>query len=326
MSIIEQATRRLEELKRAGIEVPTWDAPAAKEERRPLAEPPPKAAAQQARFNAGAELRGAELRADRALRPAGTNALVQVGQRQSKSVEVDMAKLANAGYLVPGSPRSTLADEFRGIKQPVLKNARPDAAAPIRLGNLIMVTSALPGEGKTFCALNLALSVASEVDSSVLLVDADVVRPAILERMGLASAGGKDTHKGLLDLLTDPTLDLSEVILKTNVPKLSVLPAGTPRINSTELLASNSMEELLQDISSRYADRIVIFDAPPLLATTESPVLAARMGQILMVVAEGTTGRDDIAQAFAAVQACPIVLSMLNRSQLASEHQQYGYY
>ena len=322
MSIIEQATRRLEELKRAGIEVPTWDAPAAKEEgRRPLAEPPPKAPLKpttQPRFNAGGELR-----AERSLRPAGTNALVQVGQRQSRSVEVDMAKLANAGYLVPGSPRSTLADEFRGIKQPVLKNARSDPAAPIRLGNLIMVTSALPGEGKTFCALNLALSIASEVDSSVLLVDADVVRPAILERLGLA--GAATVHKGLLDLLTDPTLDMSEVILKTNVPKLSVLPAGTPRINSTELLASNSMEELLQDISSRYADRIVIFDAPPLLATTESRVLAARMGQILMVVAEGTTGRDDISQAFAAVQACPIVLSMLNRSVMTSDHQQYGY-
>jgi exopolysaccharide/PEP-CTERM locus tyrosine autokinase len=330
MSIIEQANRRLEELKRAGIEVPTWDAPAAKEERRPLAEPPPKPS-QQSRFNAGGELRGAELRAERALRPAATNALVQVGQRQSKSVEVNMARLASAGYLVPGSPRSTLADEFRGIKQPVLKNARPDADAPIRLGNLIMVTSAVPGEGKTFCALNLALSIASEVDSSVLLVDADVVRPAIMERLGLAGSpeapggGSAKVHKGLLDLLTDASLDLSEVILKTNVPKLSVLPAGTPRINSTELLASNSMEELLQDISSRYADRIVIFDAPPLLATTESRVLAARMGQILMVVAEGTTGRDEITQAFAAVQACPIVLSMLNRSERTSEHQQYGY-
>jgi protein-tyrosine kinase len=325
MSIIEQATRRLEELKRAGIEVPNWDtgeAAAFKEERRPAAEPKPTTtqATTQARFNAGP----ADLRAERVLRPAATHALVQVGQRHSKSVEIDIAQLASAGYLVPGSPRSTLADEFRGIKQPVLKNARPDADAPIRLGNLIMVTSALPGEGKTFCALNLALSIASEVDSSVLLVDADVVRPAVLERLGLTSAG--QSYKGLLDLLTDPKLDLSEVILKTNVPKLSVLPAGTPRINSTELLGSNSMEELLTDISSRYADRIVIFDAPPLLATTESKVLAARMGQILMVVAEGSTRRQDISQAFSAVQACPIVLSMLNRSSNASGQQQYGYY
>jgi protein-tyrosine kinase len=319
MSIIEQATRRLEELKRAGIEVPTWDTGVATE-RRPLAEPPspPKAVPTQPRFTAGMEARAGALRP---LTPTTGNALVQVGQRQSKSVEVDIAQLANAGYLVPGSPRSTLADEFRGIKQPVLKNARSDPAAPIRLGNLIMVTSALPGEGKTFCALNLALSIASEVDSSVLLVDADVVRPAVLERLGLSGS-----YKGLLDLLTDPTLDLSEVILKTNVPKLSVLPAGTPRINSTELLGSNSMEELLADISSRYADRIVIFDAPPLLATTESRVLAARMGQILMVVNEAATGRADISQAFAAVQACPIVLSMLNRSSYSSEHQQYGYY
>ena len=319
MSIIEQATRRLEELKRAGIEVPTWDTGVAE----PLAKAP--SAPAPPRFTAKAQpARPGALSPLGPLGPTTGNALVQVGQRQSKSVEVDIAQLANAGYLVPGSPRSTLADEFRGIKQPVLKNARSDPAAPIRLGNLIMVTSALPGEGKTFCALNLALSIASEVDSSVLLVDADVVRPAILERLGLDGSG--NAYKGLLDLLTDPTLDLSEVILKTNVPKLSVLPAGTPRINSTELLASNSMELLLADISSRYADRIVIFDAPPLLATTESKVLAARMGQILMVVNENATSRADISQAFSAVQACPIVLSMLNKSSSSSDMQQYGYY
>jgi exopolysaccharide/PEP-CTERM locus tyrosine autokinase len=321
MSIIEQATRRLEELKRAGIEVPNWDAAPAEPV---VAEPLPKAvtavpAAAAPAVRAPAPQRGAL----RPLSSATGNAMVQVGQRQSRSVEIDIARLAEAGYLVPGSPRSTLADEFRGIKQPVLKNARSDAAAPVRLGNLIMVTSALPGEGKTFCSLNLALSIASEVDSSVLLVDADVVRPAVLSRLGLDAPG--QAYKGLLDLLTDATLDMSEVILKTNVPKLSVLPAGTPRINSTELLASNSMELLLADISSRYADRIVIFDAPPLLATTESKVLAARMGQIIMIVNEAATPRNDVSQAFAAVQACPIVLSVLNRSTAAVE-QRYGYY
>ncbi len=318
MSIIEQATRRLEELKRAGIEVPNWDARDAGGDAAPAQElqPKPETAAPR-RARAAPQPFGAEPRGE----GAPTTSLVQVGQRQSRSVQVDMAQLAATGYLVPGSPRSTLADEFRGIKQPVLKNARPDASAPIRLGNLIMITSALPGEGKTFCALNLALSIASEVDSSVLLVDADVVRPAVVQRLGLAGS-----HKGLLDLLTDPGLDMSEVILKTNIPKLSVLPAGTPRVNSTELLASNSMELLLADISSRYADRIVIFDAPPLLATTESPVLAARMGQILMVVNEATTPASDITKAFTAVQACPIVMSMLNRSSNAFDSKQYGYY
>jgi protein-tyrosine kinase len=146
------------------------------------------------------------------------------------------------------------------------------------------------------------------------------VRPALLGRLGL---GG--TYKGLMDLLGEPDLDLSEVILKTNVPKLSVIPAGTPRANATELLASSTMEQLLHDISTRYADRIVIFDAPPLLPTTESRVLAARMGQILMVVNEGVTSRQDLTQAYATVQSCPIVLSMLNRSTSPLERRQYGY-
>lgn len=308
-SIIEQATRRLEELKRAGIEVPNWDmgAPAAPQRTQEPGRAP--------------STRQAEPLVERVVPalPPASHALVQVGQRQSRSVELDLVQMAAAGYLVPGSPRSTLADEFRAIKQPVLKNARSDAQAPIHLGNLIMVTSALPAEGKTFCALNLALSMASEVDSSVLLVDADVVRPALLERLGLTGS-----YKGLLDLLTEPGLDLSEVILKTDVPKLSVIPAGSARANATELLASSTMEQLLADISSRYADRIVIFDAPPLLATTESRVLAARMGQILMVVNEGITTHQDLTQAYATVQACPIVLSMLNRST-SSEVRQYAY-
>jgi exopolysaccharide/PEP-CTERM locus tyrosine autokinase len=310
-SIIEQATRRLEELKRAGIEVPNWDmgTPAQERSQAHRAAPPTRAS---------------EPAAERSMpqvRPLGAgNSLVQVGQRQSRSVELDLAQMAAAGYLVPGAARSTLADEFRAIKQPVLKNARPDANAPIHLGNLIMVTSALPAEGKTFCALNLALSMASEVDSSVLLVDADVVRPALLGRLGLAGS-----YKGLMDLLSEPGLDLSEVILKTDVPKLSVIPAGMPRPNATELLASSTMEQLLRDISSRYADRIVVFDAPPLLPTTESRVLAARMGQILMVVNEGVTSRTDLTQAYATLQACPIVLSMLNRSTSPLERQQYGY-
>jgi len=312
-SIIEQATRRLEELKRAGIDVPNWDMGTPE----PAASPPRDA-------RRGPAVREAPTREafarepDPAL-PTGRS-LVQLEQRQSRSVELDLAQLAGAGYLVPGSPRSTLADEMRAIKQPLLKSARADAAAPIRHGNLIMLTSALPGEGKTFCAVNLALSIASEVDSSVLLVDADVVRPALLQRLGLAGS-----YKGLLDLLTEPTLDLSEVILKTDVPKLSVIPAGTPRPNATELLASMTMQQLLEDISSRYADRIVIFDAPPLLPTTESRVLAEHMGQILMVVNEGVTSRAELTQAYTSLQSCPIVLSMLNRSTNPQERRQYGY-
>jgi protein-tyrosine kinase len=374
MSIIEQATRRLEELKRAGVEVPAWEpnstTPAAQpaapvhggaaapsaiptgatptnptptsvtpihrvEPLRPV-EPYPGSnpAAGSGSSNAGSiygshaaagfsahdRAAGSSAR-DRAAGTVASGALVRVGLRQSKSVELDLAKLAEAGYLVPGAPRSPLADEFRGIKQPVLKNVRGEAAQAGAHANLIMITSALAGEGKTFCSLNLALSIASEVDSSVLLVDADVVRPSVMSRLGL-----QGRFKGLLDLLSDTSLELPDLILKTNIPKLAVLPAGAPSIHSTELLASDAMQELLNDIATRYPDRIVIFDAPPLLSTTESRVLAARMGQIIMVVSAGTTAELDIKQAFTALEHCTTVLCLLNRSSNDSDQRHYGYY
>ena len=351
MSIIEQATRRLEELKRAGVEV-AWEPPGLPTQPQPVApgrggagapgvtpihrvepvrvlEPNPGSAGYAGAGSyagAGPPAAPGSSARDRAAGTVASGALVRVGLRQSKSVELDLAQLGEAGYLVPGAPRSVLADEFRGIKQPVLKKVRAQAGTPSQAqapsyANLIMVTSALAGEGKTFCALNLALSIASEVDSSVLLVDADVVRPAVMSRLGL-----QGRFKGLLDLLSDTALELPDLILKTNVPKLSVLPAGAPSIHSTELLASDAMKELLDDIATRYPDRIVIFDAPPLLSTTESRVLAARMGQILMVVSAGTTPQLDIAQAFTAVENCPNVTCVLNRSNNASDQHHYGYY
>lgn len=348
MSIIEQATRRLEELKRAGVEVawepastPAPGAPPTSAPGRPGAphtplheqgyvldpldlqddDVPSYAASSSARGRAAGSA------AAHASAHTSGSALVRVGLRQSKSVELDLMQLAEQGYLVPEAPRSVLVDEFRGIKQPVLKNARsladPAAGTPSvpSHANLIMVTSALAGEGKTFCAVNLALSIASEVDSSVLLVDADVLRPSVMTRLGV-----QGHHKGLLDLLSDTTLELPELILKTNIPKLSVLPAGAPTSHSTELLASDALLELLHEISTRYPERIVIFDSPPLLSTTESRVLAARMGQIIMVVHAGHTQTLDLAQAYIALEHCPIVLSLLNRSNSDSNHRHYGSY
>lgn len=334
MSIIEQATRRLEELKRAGVEV-AWEPPA---HSSPAHHPTPPHTPlgeqgyvldpldDEAPSYSGASLPRSSARG-RAAGSVAANALVRVGLRQSKSVELDLMHLAEQGYLVPGAARSVLVDEFRGIKQPLLKNARaladPAAGTPSvpSHANLIMVTSALAGEGKTFCAVNLALSIASEVDSSVLLVDADVLHPSVMTRLGV-----QGHHKGLLDLLSDTQLSLPELILKTNIPKLSVLPAGAPTSHSTELLASDALLELLHEISTRYPERIVIFDSPPLLSTTESRVLAARMGQIIMVVSAQHTQTLDLAQAYTALEHCPVVLSVLNRSTFDSEHRHYGSY
>jgi protein-tyrosine kinase len=288
MSLIEQATKRLEELSQAGIALP-WGP-------------------------AGAKRLGV---ADTAV--AGNVHVVGVAAaplhiaktspvpRTSKEVELDLDRLLAAGFLVPAVVRSEMAAEFRLIKRPLLKSAQASADGQPGRNNLIMVTSALAGEGKTFCAINLALSIAMEVDSSVLLVDADVSRPSVLRALGLEPA------PGLLDVLRDPSRDLADLILKTNVPKLSLFPAGTADGRSTELLASAAMERLLDELATRYPDRIVVLDAPPLLLTTESRVLAANVGQILMVVESSRTPQAKVAQAFATVERCAQVTTLLNK-------------
>jgi protein-tyrosine kinase len=181
------------------------------------------------------------------------------------------------------------------------------------------VTSAVPGEGKTFVAMNLAMSIALEVDHSVLLVDADVLKPSVFERYGLPP------ERGLLDLLTDPKLRVSDVLMRTNVPKLSLMSAGTPNPHAAELLASENMDQLLDELASRYSDRIVVFDAPPLLPTAESRMLAARAGQVLMVVGAESAPQALVERAFTALEACPHVMSVLNRARPSAGTDGYGY-
>src|SRR5205823_4870125 len=171
-----------------------------------------------------------------------------------------------------------------------------------------MVTSALPGEGKTFTSLNLALSIAMEVDSTVLLVDGDVAHPTIPGLLGCPHG------PGLLDLLTRDGLDFADALVRTNVDKLSLLPAGSRHRRSTELLASEQMASLLRELASRYSDRIIVFDSAPLLATTEARVLASHMGQIIMVVAADSTSQHAVSHALATIENCDVVLMALNKA------------
>jgi receptor protein-tyrosine kinase len=182
-----------------------------------------------------------------------------------------------------------------------------------------MVTSALPKEGKTFVAINLALSIALEVDSTVLLVDADVANPSVARVMNLPQ------RKGLMDLLTSDRLEVADVLLKTNVDKLSLLPAGTPHPRATELLASQAMADLVAEMASRYPDRILVFDSPPLLLTTEARVLASHMGQIVMVVESDRTSQMAVTRAIETIESCPIVLMVLNRALRSEIGNYYGY-
>ena len=224
------------------------------------------------------------------------------------------------GYLTPDTPRAQIADEFRIIKRPLLANVNGKSGPPIDRANLIMVTSSLPGEGKTFVSVNLAISLAMELEKTVLLVDADVSRPAVLNRLGLPSS------PGLLDILTGPSLQVSDVLMRTNIDKLTILPSGRANGRATELLASDAMDRLLDELATRYSDRIIVFDAPPLLPSTESRVLATFMGQVVVVVEADRTPQKSLNQALATIDSCPVVLPLLNKISRSEVGAYYGYY
>lgn len=239
----------------------------------------------------------------------------------SMQIEVDLKRLARMGAITPDAERSQIAEEFRLIKRPLLANAFGLGGAAVKNGNLIMVTSALPGEGKSFCSLNLAISIATEMERTVLLVDADVARPRLPEYLGVR------VGKGLLDVLQDPALSLSDVMLRTNIPKLSLLPAGHACRHGTELLASSAMNRLIEDLASRYPDRVIIFDSPPLLSTSEASVLATHMGQIVVVVEAEKTSQEAVREALSQLESCEIIGMVLNKATSAlGNDNYYGYY
>jgi exopolysaccharide/PEP-CTERM locus tyrosine autokinase len=238
-----------------------------------------------------------------------------------RHVDINLARLKQLGMVTQDGGRTAVAEDFRIIKRPLLRHARGTEDSPaLRFGNLIVVTSAMAGEGKTYCAVNLAMSIAMEMDITVLLVDADVARPSVLKVLGLPQ------EPGLMDILLRDKTSLADVILRTNVPALSILPAGRANKHATELLASRTMSLLLSEIAERYADRIVIFDSPPLLMTTEAGVLATQMGQILMVVEAERTTQHAVRQALRRVEQCPNVSLVYNKSTAFPGSDYHGYY
>ena len=226
----------------------------------------------------------------------------------ARKVDLDLAHMRSAGMVTAASGRTSLLEDFRVIKRPLLKQAFSEGAKG-RPNNLIMITSSLPGEGKTYCAINLAMSIAMELDHMVLLVDADVARPSVLRTLGLPA------QRGLMDLLVDDSLDVADVMLRTNVDTLSILPAGTSTPRATELLASLTMSNLVNEIANRYPDRVIIFDSPPLLLTSESRVLASHMGQIVMVVEAQTTTQHAVTEALRQLEGCSNVNLIYNKAR-----------
>ncbi|MEO1575060.1 MAG: XrtA-associated tyrosine autokinase [Pseudomonadota bacterium] len=235
---------------------------------------------------------------------------------------LDFEQLREASIVPPEDLAPNLANEFRRIKRPLLKSAFGKGDDQIPQGNLIMLCSALSGEGKTFTSMNLAMSVALERERTVLLIDADVAKPHISRALSL------DKRKGLMDLLVDRTLDIGDVLVQTDMPGLRVLPAGTQHEYATELLASERMEELMAEIAGRYQNRIVILDSPPLLQTSEAQVLTGLVGQVVVVVHAGSTPQSAVEGALELIDPSKHVSLILNKSRIQTGGDSYygGYY
>lgn len=253
---------------------------------------------------------------------AGNEIIAEVSNSDISHSFPLMERLRAANMLVPdGNLEDRFYDEYRRIKRPLLSNAFGKTAQLVEKGNLILLTSSIPGEGKSFSSVNLALSIAHERDHTVLLVDCDVTRHGTSRILGIAE------KPGLVELLESDSLDVSDVILRTDIPKLCLISAGKQHEYVTELLASQRMVELVNELGARYQDRIIIFDGPPILSTPQTQVLTGLVGQIVFVIEAGKTPQVVVEEALSLIPREHATGLLLNKNEgMLSRAGYYGYY
>jgi exopolysaccharide/PEP-CTERM locus tyrosine autokinase len=235
-------------------------------------------------------------------------------------ISIDQDALRVAGLLAPKHQERQIASQYRHIKRPLIAAAIGRGQEPLANGRLIMVASPLPGEGKTFTAINLAFSMAMEKELHVVLVDGDVAKPQISKMFGVGA------EPGLLDAVIDPAIEPERLILPTDVPNLFLLPAGTHSDRATELLASERMTEAMSWLLSRDERRIFVFDSSPLLLSTEAPALAEVAGQIVVVVRAEFTEYHVLLDALKRLpEGCSPSLVLNQSTQKNRGYYYYGY-
>jgi exopolysaccharide/PEP-CTERM locus tyrosine autokinase len=237
----------------------------------------------------------------------------------SKIVKVDRAALRGMNLLPPESMERQIASQYQQVKRPLIVSALGRGGSAMPNGNLIMLTSALPGEGKTFTSVNLALSMTLEKDIEIVLVDADVAKPHVSRIFGLQN------EKGLLDLLADTDLHPDSVTFRTDVNGLSIIPAGRRVETATELLASARMEQVAQMLAAGSNQRVVLFDSPPLLLATESRALVPNIGQIVMVVRAEETAQKAVMDAIEVIGEGKSISLIFNQAHTPPSSGYYGY-
>jgi receptor protein-tyrosine kinase len=290
MSLVERALKKLQESRAAtpGAGVRPADAPAV--------------SAQAARSSAA---------------PRGERPLMAV--ETTRVVAIDRAKLRSMDLLPPADLERQITSQYQHLKRPLVASVLNRDPALGAASHVIMLASALPGEGKTFTSINLALSLALEKDIEVLLVDADVRKPHVSRIFDVGH------EKGLIDLLTDASLHPNQVVLRTDVPGLSLMPAGQPTETATEMLASQRMADVVAQLASPDGRRIVLFDSPPLLLSTESHALAAHSGQLVLVVRAEVTSQQAVKDAINTIGGKTPIRLILNQTSAPPSSGYYGY-
>lgn len=271
------------------------------------AAPQPRAAAPQPQAEAAAPV------TPQPAAPAAPRAVAFCGPHAA----IDRDHLRDNGLIVPEDAVTGLLEEFRIVKREVLSDAR---AGDSPLARRILVCSPHPGEGKTYCATNLAIALAAERNLEVLLVDADVVKPSVLQRLGI------EAERGLMDALADPTIQPEKLVIRTDIDGLFVLPAGTATSLDAEYLASTRTGEVLDRLTEGAPDRILIFDTPPALAASPAAELAAHVGQALLVVRADETSRAALEDAQQLLSACGDIKLLLNATRYSPSGRRFGAY
>ena len=258
-----------------------------------------------------ADTRSSNIRQDSLVRTSS-------GALASHSVAIDLNKLTAAGLAPKSEDLEVISQQFRRIKRPILRIAFESASSRETNANVVMMASALPGAGKTFCSYNLGQSIALEQDVGVILVDADVIKTGLSEHLGLQE------RPGLIDYLVDPGKRVSDVLIQTDQNGIAVIPSGVRHPQATELLAGQRMRRFVDMLSEEFSDRAIIVDTPPLLLTSEAQVLAQICGQVVMVIEARVSSQETVARAVSMLDRNKPINAILNKSRSAAERDYQG--
>lgn len=242
-------------------------------------------------------------------KPEAKTARADIGSGTTRVDPVGKRTLSEQ-RVIAGQVRDVCADTYRMLRAQVIFRLQEIG------GNTVGICSASPGEGKTLTAVNLAVSLALDPNYTVLLVDLDLRRPKLASYFGLA------TEKGLSDyLIGDATL--TDCLVNPGLERLVIMPGGKPLYSSSEALASQKMRSLANEFKHRYADRIVIYDLPPLLASDDSLVFLPQLDATLLVVQDGKAKAGDIQRAMELLDGCNLLGTVLNKSSEGDQHPYY---